>query len=73
MGSTRCLVLFPKRFGDSQMPYPRRTPPAASPAERYGCTCEREPECAACDQGHHRSCSYGCKSGQVVPSRQTEG
>ena len=32
--------------------------------ETYGCTCERD--CAACDQGWHKNCRYGCMHGQPV-------
>lgn len=43
------------------------TPGVKKPTKRpetYGCTCERD--CASCEQGWHKSCSYGCKHGQVV-------
>jgi hypothetical protein len=30
--------------------------------EKYGCNCD----CPACDQGHHKSCKYGCKCGQYI-------
>lgn len=53
------------RIDPNQSPPPKKA--ASTKPEHYGCTCERDPECASCDQGWHKSCHYGCKYGRVVP------
>lgn len=48
---------------------PRQAAKSATPRakpETYGCTCERDPECASCDQGWHGSCRWNCKYGRPV-------